>query len=90
MANWDLGTFLENATDSIQGWGGLFLILIGVVMIIVAGYKIATGLMSDRAQVSWVKVVVLLIAGGVLAFGGYQIISDMASLGKNTIEQLGQ
>lgn len=90
MANWDLGTFLANATDTIQGWGGLFLILIGVVMIIVAGYKIATGLMSDNKQVSWVKVVVLLIAGGVLAFGGYTIISDMASLGKNTIEQLGQ
>ena len=90
MANWDIGTFLANATDTIQGWGGLFLMLIGVVMIIVAGYKIATGLMSDNKQVSWFKVVVLLIVGGVLAFGGYEILSDAASMGKHTIDELGR
>lgn len=46
MAVWDLGSFLKNSNQTIQQWGGSFIMLIGVVAIIVAAYQIISGLMS--------------------------------------------
>jgi len=33
-AEWDLGSFLSNATSSIQTWGGLLLMLLGTAALI--------------------------------------------------------
>lgn len=88
---WDLGSFLQNATETIKQWGGYLIILIGVVMVIAAVYQIAKGLMSGgKTQVNWAVAIVLLILGGAFMVGGFSFVSNIASGGKKTIEDLGQ
>ena len=88
---WDLGSFLQNATETIKQWGGYIIVLIGVVMVIVAVFKIASGLISHgKTQVSWPVAIILLILGGAFMVGGFTFVSNIASGGKKTIEDLGQ
>lgn len=88
---WDLGTFLQNATQTLKDWGGYLIILIGVVMIVFAVYLIAKGLMSHGkgGQTSWAVAIILLILGGAFMVGGFTFVSNIASGGKKTIEDLG-
>lgn len=89
-AAWDLGTFLQNAKKTIETWGGYFIMLLGVIMVIVAVYQTAKGLISpQKAQTNWLIVAALLILGGALTAGGYTWISGIASGGKKTIDDLG-
>ena len=88
---WDLGSFLQNATETIKQWGGYIIVLIGVVMVIVAVFKIASGLISHgKTQVSWPVAIILLILGGAFMVGGFTFVSNIASGGKKTIEDLGK
>lgn len=90
MLNWDLGSFLENATTRLKDWGGLFIVLIGVVMIVVGVFQIGSGLMSGgKKQVNWFIAIALLIIGGALMVGGWGFVSKIAGGGKKTIEDLG-
>ncbi len=90
MAAWDLGSFLKNSNQTIQQWGGSFIMLIGVVAIIVAAYQIISGLMSHgKKQVNWGISITLLIVGGAFAFGGYNFVSKIAQGGQKTINDLG-
>lgn len=89
MAAWDLSTFLQNAASQIKTWGGYFLTVLGIIMIIVGLYQLASGLMSDRKQVEWVKVISLLLIGGVLAISGIQVITNIAEGGSKTVQDLG-
>lgn len=88
---WDLGTFLQNATSTLKTWGNYLIILIGVVMIIVAVYQIAKGLISHgRGQpTNWFVAILLLIIGGALMVGGFTWVSGIAEGGKQTIDDLG-
>lgn len=94
LANkWDLGSFLQNATNTIKTWGGYLIALIGVIMIIVAVYQIAKGLISHGKQgqpTNWFVVIGLLIVGGALSISGFTWISGIAQGGKKTIEDLGK
>lgn len=88
--DWDIGTFLQNATSTIKNWGGLIIILIGVVMVIAAVWKAAHGLMSHgKTQTNWVIVIILLVLGGAFMVGGFTFVSHIASGGKKTLEDLG-
>lgn len=90
LMEWDLTSFLSNATSQLKVWGGAFIILLGVAMIVVGVYQLAKGLISHgKTQVNWFIVVALIIAGGALAAGGWALVSDIASGGKKTIEDLG-
>lgn len=86
---WDLSTFLQNAKTQFQTWGGYLLAVLGILMIIVGLYKLGTGLMSDRKEVEWVKVITLLLIGGVLAVSGVNVITNIADGGSATIKDLG-
>lgn len=89
-SNWDLGSFLAGATNSIKGWGSLVIILIGIIMVIASVYQIAKGLMSrGRTQTNWGVVVLLLLVGGAFMVGGFEFVSNIAEGGKKTIEDLG-
>lgn len=89
-AAWDLGTFLTNSKTTIQNWGGLFIMLLGVIMVVAAVYQAAKGLISpQKSQTNWLLVVCLFIAGGALSIGGYQWVSNIAQGGKKTIDDLG-
>lgn len=88
--DWDVGTFLRNATSTVKSWGGLVVILIGVVMVIAAVLKAAHGLMSHgKVQTNWAIVILLLILGGAFMVGGFTFVSNIASGGKKTLEELG-
>lgn len=94
-ATFDIEVFMTNATAKLKEWGGALLILIGVVMMVVAIWQIAKGLIQHgRAQTNWAIAIILLILGGALAsFGAgsdaFGWLSGIAAGGKNTIEDLG-
>lgn len=88
---WDLGNFLKNATSTLKGWGGLLIMLIGVVMVIVSVYKIASGLISHgKKQTNWAVAIILLILGGAFIAGGWDFVSGIAKSGEKTINDLGE
>lgn len=87
---WDIGTFLQNATKTIKQWGSYLIILIGVVLIIVAVWQIAKGLISHgKGQTNWAVAIIMLIIGGALMAGGFGLVSTIASGGGQTINELG-
>lgn len=93
-ADWSITAFLENLSDQLVEWGGLIMLLLGVVMVIVAVYQIASGLMSHgKKQTNWFVAAGLLLLGGALVAGGgagtWTWVTDIAAGGKNTIDDLG-
>lgn len=88
---WSLNNFFANAKSTLYTLGGAFLMVLGVIMIIVAGVKIGKGLMGGQNSQppNWVMTIVLLIVGGAFAVGGISLISDIASGGQQTIKDLG-
>ena len=92
MYEWDLTNFLQNSTTRVKFWGGLFLTLMGVALVIYGGYQVVTGLMSHgKKQVNWPIVIISLIVGGALAAsGGSNLLFNIAGGGKQTITELGQ
>ena len=87
---WDLGSFLQNATSTLKTWGGYLIILIGVVMVVWSVVMMARGLISHgKIQVSWPVAIILLILGGAFMVGGFSFVANIASGGKQTIEDLG-
>lgn len=88
--SWDLGSFLQNAASTLKTWGGYLIVLIGVVMVVWSVVMIARGLISHgKTQVSWPVAIILLILGGAFMVGGFSFVSNIASGGKKTIEDLG-
>lgn len=90
-AAWDLLSFLQNAKGYIQTAGGALLMLVGVVLIIWAGVKFAQHFLSEQGKQTAPlhRAVIMLIAGGAMAGGGFTLLNTMASGGQTTIEQLG-
>lgn len=89
-AQWDLQSALENAKGYVVDIGGAFLMLLGTVAVIYGGYLLIKKLMAGQQnQDSWVKIVLLIIIGGALMVSGFALISEIASGGRTTIEDLG-
>lgn len=89
-AEWDLGTFLQNSSTTLQTWGGYFFALVGVIMIIVGIYQIAKGFISHgKTQTNWFIAIALLVIGGALLVGGWSWVAGIAKGGKKTIDDLG-
>ena len=92
-AAWDLTSFLENAKAQIQQWGGLVLMLLGVVGLVWGGVLLIKKLMANPQtagqQSSWGTVALLVLCGGALGTGGWQFMSTVGSGGQQTIEDLG-
>lgn len=94
-ATFDIEAFLTNATAKIKDWGGLALILMGVILMLVAVFKIVSGLISHgKKQVSWTVCIIMFILGGALASFGlgadaWAWLQGIAEGGKNTIDDLG-
>ncbi len=94
-ATFDIEKFLSNSTSKLKLWGGLLLILIGVIMMIVAVVKVASGLISHgKKQVSWVVCIIMFILGGALCSfaagdAAWSWVQGIAEGGKQTIDDLG-
>ncbi|MEU3016588.1 hypothetical protein ABZ635_04225 [Nocardiopsis sp. NPDC007018] len=89
-ASWDLLSFLQSATSYVQGAGGALLVLMGTAGVVWGGVLLIKKLMaSQQDQTSWVKIIALILIGGALMVGGFNLISSIAAGGKTTIEDLG-
>lgn len=90
MLAWDVGSFLENLLTSVKGWFGTIVILIGAIMVGVAIYQVATGLISHgKKQTNWFVVILLFLLGGAFFLGGFQWALGIAQGGKETIDKMG-
>lgn len=92
MSGWSINNFLTNLNKNLNLWGGLLIVVVGLVMVIVAIVKIAKGLMSSgRGQTNWVLNIVLFFLGGALAFGGgWGLVQGIAQGGSDTLNDLGK
>lgn len=92
-AAWDIGSFLQNATGTIQGWGGSLLILFGCIGLIwgavLVTLKLIASPQKEQQQAGWGKIALLVLVGGALFTGGFNIVQTVGSGGQQTIEELG-
>ncbi|PZU04648.1 MAG: hypothetical protein DI630_00600 [Gordonia sp. (in: high G+C Gram-positive bacteria)] len=86
---WDLVEFFTNGQSYAEKAGGAFLGVVGVLCLLFAGFKAFQKLTNEQSRESWAKVVGLIGLGGVLTFGGYQMLSDLAEGGKDTVDNFG-
>lgn len=90
LLDFDILSFLGNATEYVKKIGSYVVILAGFIMIIVAIVQIAKGLASGgKGQVNWVMSIGCLLVGGALAFGGWTMVTNIANGGQQTIKQMG-
>ena len=91
VADWDLKSFLVNATTYIKFIGGLVIVLLGTAAVVWGAYKFFSKLFGGQsaAQTSWVTVALLIIIGGAAMAGGGSLVFGIAEGGKTTIEDLG-
>lgn len=89
--DWDLGTALGNVRDSFYQWGSVFLTVVGTVMLIVAGVKLAKRLMFKNAQqeVKWLDVILLVLFGVGFMVSGIVWLYNLGQIGKTTIATMG-
>ena len=86
----DIIKFLKNTANYLKTVGHYIMVLAGVILIIVSVVQIAKGLAGGgRGQVNWVMSIACLLVGGMLIFGGWNLATNIASVGKGTIEKLG-
>lgn len=88
-SGWDLVEFFTNGQSYAEKAGGAFLGVVGVFCLVFAAWKVFQKLSNDQSRESWGKAVGLLGLGGVLLFGGYQMLSDLAEGGKDTVSNFG-
>lgn len=89
--DWDLVSAVGNATNYGKLLGGGIIGLLGVILLIVATvfiFKKLTG-NGQGNEKSWVIIVVMILIGGAMSFGGYTLISQVASGGQKTVQELG-
>ena len=92
MSGWSVNNFLTNLNKNLNLWGGLLIVVVGLVMVIVAVINIAKVLMSSgRGQTNWVLNIVLFFIGGALAFGGgWGLVQGISQGGSDTLNDLGK
>ena len=94
-SNFSITSLLSNAGVALRTWGTFIVFILGVAAIIVATYKLVTGLASHgQKQTSWAVVIILYIVGGVCTFGGSTgawnfLAGTIAGGGRTTVEEMG-
>ncbi|WP_424863111.1 hypothetical protein [Streptomyces sp. MMS24-I29] len=92
-AAWDLTSFLQNVKSQIQLWGGLLLMALGAVGLVWGAVLLIKKLMANPQtaghQSGWGTIALLILVGGALGTGGWQLVSTIGSGGQQTIEDLG-
>lgn len=88
----DLGSLLRNGKTLASTLGGLFLILMGLVAVIMAGVFLITKLMKGsqgQSKHGWGQIIALGVVGGAIFTGGLTFLLNISSGAQTTIEQLG-
>ena len=86
----DIGQMLSNGKNLLKTWGSAVIIILGVIMIVIAGVQIFKGLATQRGQqqANWVMTILLLFIGAAFALGGFNLLYQFGAAGKNTAEDL--
>ena len=80
---------VNNALTQVQTVGSSVLMLLGAVSIVVAGFKIVTGLVSHgKKETNWFVVVLLIIVGGGLLAGGFGLMQTISEFGEDAVKEL--
>lgn len=81
---------LSNSVTKLQEWGGLLVILLGVVLIIWAVIQVVKAFLDQgRGQANWFSIVLMFLLGGAFMTGGWGFVEKLSSGGQATIEELG-
>lgn len=94
-SNFSITSLLSNAGVTLRTWGTFIVFILGVAAIIVATYKLVTGLASHgQKQTSWAVVIILYVVGGVCTFGSSAdawdfLAGTIAGGGRTTVEEMG-
>lgn len=89
-SNWDLTTFLENALSTTKGWISGALMILGLIAVAVAVYRIVAALMSQgQKPLNLGQNLALFVIGGALLAGGFALLETISQGGTKTIEDLG-
>ena len=90
--DWDIDSLLGGLNTTLRSWGGLLVVVIGLVMVIVAVIKIAKGLISHgKTQTNWVVNIILFFLGGALCFGGgWNLVAGISEGGDKTLQTIGE
>ena len=78
----NIAKILDNVRKSLGTWGGIIITILGAAALIVAAYKIVSGLMSHGKQpTNWLVVIGLIIVGGLFVSLGFSSWAGMTSTG---------
>lgn len=89
LLNFDAMTFFAHAASYVAAAGSRIVLIAGLYMVIIAIIRIARGMMTGGRGANWVMDISCFIVGGAIAFGGWGLVSQVASGGRTTISQLG-
>lgn len=94
---WSITNLLTGAGKTLQSWGSLLMVVIGVVMVIAGVFQIAKGLISHGGQggrTNWAVAILLIIVGGAIglfgASSGWDFVKGVAQGGKQTLTDLAE
>lgn len=88
----DKGFSLSNLMKGLITWlqemGGYVIVIAGIILIVVGVVQIVKGLAGGGkgGQTNWVLSIAAVIVGGALAFGGWTLVSRIASSGSDTLK----
>lgn len=92
-AGFTIDNLITGGQNKAQTWGGGILILMGIVGLVWAGVQLIRKLMADpqkqQQMLGYPAILALVLVGGGLSVGGYQLMSTVGSGGQQTIEDLG-
>ena len=91
VADWDLISAINNSKNYAATFGGAFVGLIGIAVIIWAVFQLGLKIIGSEKgrQTSWFMVIAGIVVGGALVYGGWQLIMSVAQGGHQTINDLG-
>jgi len=87
---WSINNLLQRVGELVPQWGGMIVIISGgILMLAMVIWGVVKFLKKGQDQTSWVFLIVGLIIGGALAFGGWSVVENVGRGGLQTIEDLG-
>lgn len=85
----DLGNLFTNAKTKAEEWGGQFIMLMGVILVIVAIVIFIVGLINHgKKPIPWLLCIVMLFFGIFFAVNGYSGAEQLGKIGSSTLEEL--
>ena len=79
---WSPTQALEHGANNATVWGGLIIVILGVILIVLGAYRCFKNLKDHgKGQTSWAVAVACLVLGGVMAFGGWALFGGTIAAG---------